>query len=567
MARLRSQKNASAVTTGHNSSCTSSSLKKREKIVLGCCLLFLFYSYNMSFYANISETITKIKTMTMLPIQKNSSNNEITAYNNKKTEQQNGSSRITYRVVPGFRPDQQGEAWKCHLVDQKQHQHHPNGNDGRELLWPEMRHLFNFSTYIDFTDLRILFMGDSVGDNMAMFLEQMMIIDYDAAARGIGNKTNTTNNNNNASFISDEDMVESSLSTTIFRKCNGCGNAPGLHITAPLDDKKGAIAGWRMTGMFLRDAEGWAQPNWNRGWYREDVYTLRAAVHNATTTKVAAVVVNDVDNDSDFGQRKKSNNNNDDDDDAAAEGDFDVFVFRIPAAGWIPFSAVTNESLTETITLANELFGIRKVIFVTMHYNNNNNLDAQSHNDLLHTNELVREFAHRWTTKKNSNSNQHQRQNNNNDNNNTNSNSSRGGNGNGVDAVYVLENGRLNDAMMEFNAQIIGFNTSTLSYIQEAKLGNEKATHSLSVAHVCAERVKDKSTNCRRNSITADGMHLCMNIVGQRINAGLACIMQCAYDNEQQHHPQSTFDGNNDNGWACATSCNDRFMSLEHVVV
>ena len=71
------------------------------------------------------------------------------------------------------------------------------------------------------------------------------------------------------------------------------------------------------------------------------------------------------------------------------------------------------------------------------------------------------------------------------------------------------------------------------------------------------------------NSITADGMHLCMNIVGQRINAGLACIMQCAYDNEQQHHHQeSTSEGkNDDNGWACATSCNDRFMSLEHVVV
>ena len=98
-------------------------------------------------------------------------------------------------------------------------------------------------------------------------------------------------------------------------------------------------------------------------------------------------------------------------------------------------------------------------------------------------------------------------------------------------------------------------------------MGNEKATHSLSVAHVCAERVKDKSNNCRRNSITADGQHLCMNIVGQRINAGIACIMQCAYDNEQQHHQQSTSDDNNDNGWACATSCNDRFMSMEHVVV
>jgi hypothetical protein len=83
------------------------------------------------------------------------------------------------------------------------------------------------------------------------------------------------------------------------------------------------------------------------------------------------------------------------------------------------------------------------------------------------------------------------------------------------------------------------------------------------VAHVCAKRVKDNSTNCRRNSTTADGMHLSLNIAGQRIIAGLACIMQCAYNNEQHHHQQSTSD-DNDNGWACATSCNDRFMSLEH---
>jgi hypothetical protein len=104
-------------------------------------------------------------------------------------------------------------------------------------------------------------------------------------------------------------------------------------------NKKGAIAGWRMTGMFLRDAEGWAKPNWNCGWYLEDVHTLRAAVHNATSTRVAASVNNDNGNGNgnDFGQSNKSDNNHN----AAAEGDFDVFVFRIPSPGWIPISAIT----------------------------------------------------------------------------------------------------------------------------------------------------------------------------------------------------------------------------------
>jgi hypothetical protein len=79
-------------------------------------------------------------------------------------------------------------------------------------------------------------------------------------------------------------------------------------------------------------------------------------------------------------------------------------------------------------------------------------------------------------------SSQHQQQNN--DDNTTNStnnssSSSSSSNGNGVDAVYVLENGCLNDAMIEFNARIIGFNTSTMSYIEEAYLDKFKVTHSI----------------------------------------------------------------------------------------
>jgi hypothetical protein len=109
-------------------------------------------------------------------------------------------------------------------------------------------------------------------------------------------------------------------------------------------------------------------------------------VHNATSTRVAASVNNDNGNGNgnDFGQSNKSDNNHN----AAAEGDFDVFVFRIPSPGWIPISAITKESLTETITLANELFGIQKVILVTMHHNNNN-LNAQMYKDMIHTNALI----------------------------------------------------------------------------------------------------------------------------------------------------------------------------------
>jgi len=470
---------------------------------------------------------------------------------NPDIDPQAKADRITYRVVPGFRQIQGEQPWQCHLNERVGETEGPQNID-RALLWPEMRHLFNFSTYIDFTDLRILFMGDSVGDHLAMFLERMMVADNFSDDRGSDDKITTT---------------------TIFRKCNGCGGGPGMHLTAPLANNKGAIAGWRMTGMFLRDSEGWAQPNWNRGWNREDVHTLRAAVNKATTTTTTATtrVATNVHNNSVQSSNNtnttaidtsniSSNINANANANAADEGNFDVFVFRIPSSSWIPFEAITNESLTETIKLANELFGIRKVILVTMHHNNNN-WKANMREEMLRKNEMIRQFAYDWT----STTATQQLQNRNNNNKNDNNSSSSGGSS--VDAVYVLENGRLNDAMMEFNARIIGFDTKS-NYTEEAKLAGTKMQQ-MSVAHVCAERVKDGSLDCKRNSITSDGQHLCMNIVGQRVNAALACIMQCAYDNKQQGQGQGQ--GKNtsddDNGWVCATACNDRFMSLEQVIV
>ena len=77
---------------------------------------------------------------------------------NPDIDPQAKADRITYRVVPGFRQIQGEQPWQCHLNERVGETEGPQ-NINRALLWPEMRHLFNFSTYIDFIDLRILFMG------------------------------------------------------------------------------------------------------------------------------------------------------------------------------------------------------------------------------------------------------------------------------------------------------------------------------------------------------------------------------------------------------------------------
>ena len=133
----------------------------------------------------------------------------------------------------------------------------------RVPLRPEMHPHFNFTTSIR-TNLKILVMGDSVGLQLSEFLQLLLL-----QRRPMGS---------NSGFV---------LSTA-----SGMGrDAPAIHVAAPLvpdgnDNSmtgRGAIAGWRIVGMFLPDALNWAPPNWNRGWKLEDVEALRGYVSNATS--------------------------------------------------------------------------------------------------------------------------------------------------------------------------------------------------------------------------------------------------------------------------------------------
>lgn len=399
----------------------------------------------------------------------------------------------------------------------------PQSKEQRLPVPPEMRPFFNFTTSIR-TNLKILVLGDSVGIQFSEYLQKVLLHSSNNLA-----DTNTA------------------VLKTAFNAGRG---AASIHVTAPifLDGKEnrsstlssspgsGAIAGWRVTGMFLPDAHGWAPANYNRGWKIDDVEALRGFVSNATSLTSGLLNGN-------LGKATKNITIGMHEQEyqfvvsAMESGDFDVFVHRIPSPSWATLEEVTEETLRATLELANQLFGVRVVVLMSMHFCNNV-LTTVQRDEMDRRNRLVHQFARNWTAT-------HEK--------------SKGDNPKekgGVHTVYVLDQGRLNDELMEWNARLLGFDTSINNYTDVKLIGGKRERYRLSVGHVCGERVAHDSTNCVRNSVTRDGMHPCMNIIGPRIAAGLFCQLKCAY-----HRYDPNKNVVSDGSFSCAEACNDQYMN------
>jgi len=171
-------------------------------------------------------------------------------------------------------------------------------------------------------------------------------------------------------------------------------------------------------------------------------------------------------------------------------------VFRIPSPSWIKLEDVTHDTLQETIELAHQLFGV----LISLDYNNNV-LTGEMREQMKNKNELLLDFARTWNISPPDE---------------------------GVQIVLVLNYAELSGSMIQENARLLGFDTNNSSYLDKKllginKLGKEIESHRLSIAHVCSESVPNDSKDCTRNAITEDGMHMCTNIVGPRLVAGLFC--------------------------------------------
>lgn len=267
------------------------------------------------------------------------------------------------------------------------------------------------------------------------------------------------------------------------------GVREGVSISAPLNGG-GVLAKHRITKMWLRDGIDKALPNSGEGGWR------MAGLRKLTQHR--------------YGLDQKQVQN------------MDVMVFLIPH-GWMGLDGITEESLTETLELAYEIFEVKNVIFPTLPLINNVQ-DLDTYMKLVKKNNFLRAFARDWRPP------------------------SKGG----VKRVQILDFDRLTRELIDLNAASLGFKEFDDIYLFSRRLSKRRRCHnghsgfSRSIHHVCGVHVGTQACHCIGNSLTFDGMHWCQEHLGGRVNAGLACLMGCTSAD-------------------CDRACNDVFMTTNPV--
>mmetsp|Transcript_46375 Transcript_46375/g.113078 ORF Transcript_46375/g.113078 Transcript_46375/m.113078 type:complete len:470 (-) Transcript_46375:139-1548(-) len=197
-------------------------------------------------------------------------------------------------------------------------------------------------------------------------------------------------------------------------------------------------------------------------------------------------------------------------------GSFDVMVFRIPH-GWIHLSEITEQNLFETVEIAGSLFGVKKVIFISVPFSNNIQNEADME-ELEQVNNKIRDFASNtsaWNKTKN------------------------------VESVAVLELGNLVEALVQDNGRRLGMNVSDVTYKNQRCCSVKGLGRSVPL--LCGELAGSNATSCVPNAFSLDGMHYCFSAIGGRMVAGISCLIGCLNDD------------------TCEQRCNDQFMSLQPV--
>jgi hypothetical protein len=125
----------------------------------------------------------------------------------------------------------------------------------------------------------------------------------------------------------------------------------------------------------------------------------------------------------------------------------------------------------------------------------------------------------------------------------------------GVQQVLYLDFRALMHDLIKTNAHHIGIaGTNDTTYMMQRL---NFTPFPPSIAQACAELPSDVyQRSCKRTVISADGKHPCMETVGARINAGLACLLNCAFDEDLTTPLESRH---------CEANCNRRFMSVAPV--
>ena len=350
--------------------------------------------------------------------------------------------------------------------------------------------VLDFTVRID-TDLHILFIGDSIMHQIAA--------NFEVVAGAVRHQT----------------IVDLPWKAGL-----GVGATVAVNTTGG-----GAVAYWRLTGLFLRRFEGELLPNLGLGWRRSHMDALKE--YTATALTKNSVVRRTVD----------------------GSPAYDVVAHRLDHP-WLPAEEVTTKSLQGLVDMAQLSFNPRVLILVTSHFNNNVG-EQQQWRELQNANEVARNFSASFRPAP------------------VVSLGTDTDDGRSIRHVLVLDVARYVDAVIDFNAASIGYdvpNDTSNARLFDKLLQEKTKKYAMSVGMVCSEKADERGQDCLRNSFINDGMHLCMENLGPRIEAALGCIMKCVYD----HNNENDSDKNNERNdqesvKRCEQTCNTRYMSLRPI--
>jgi hypothetical protein len=238
---------------------------------------------------------------------------------------------------------------------------------------------------------------------------------------------------------------------------------------------------------------------------------------------------------------------------------FDVIIHQIPF-GWLqsPQEAdVTYDSLLDAAHSTHRYFGAKVVIFMTAPISNNVDNITKS---MRLVNHAVYNFSRSYVPRKD---------------------------GRGIQSVQVLDLGRFSLELVTHNAAALGMlKGSAEDIIQESRNGRghdyyEQSRQSILMDHLgpalvhrldcCSKETEmivvnscgelpvnfTQTKSCKKSSSSYDGMHWCLKETAGRINAAIACIIQCSYRD---------MENNADNANECEERCNAMYMTVDPIV-
>jgi hypothetical protein len=127
--------------------------------------------------------------------------------------------------------------------------------------------------------------------------------------------------------------------------------------------------------------------------------------------------------------------------------------------------------------------------------------------------------------------------------------------------VFYLDMARLTEGLIVANAEFMGF-LSNETYVWRLKTKRWSPV----VSQICGmPLVPRDSPFCSPNLFSVDGMHCCPNAVAARMNAALACLIGCWYNNND-NAAATILRSSDDQQRQCAHECNSRYMNVRQKI-